>query len=157
MSEYVKIRCCGDCALYNWNKHKCSYGAHVEMSAQEHFYRDCPKGICNDEEITEQKWISVNERLPEPEKDVLIAWKSWNGKLYVSTAFYENGKVNTENSDYAWNDDCDFQNYDEEADAYIIPEGWYESARFAEMFGVVDMVVTHWMPLPKPPKMDAEK
>lgn len=97
-------------------------------------------------------WISVKDRLPEPEKDVLISWKLWNGTLCVSTAFYENGKITTEDSDYAWNDEYDWADYDEEKDAYIIPEGWFESVRFAEEFGVVDRVVTHWMPLPEPPK-----
>lgn len=88
---------------------------------------------------------------------MLISWKLWNGTLCVSTAFYENGKITTEDSDYAWNDEYDWADYDEEKDAYIIPEGWFESVRFAEEFGVVDRVVTHWMPLPEPPKMIDEE
>lgn len=46
MKEYVKIYCCGDCIHYNWKKHHCNRGAHVEGKPSDHFYRDCPIGIC---------------------------------------------------------------------------------------------------------------
>ena len=51
MREYVKIYCCGDCVYYNWKKHKCNLGAKEEGKATDTFYRDCPLGICeeNDE------------------------------------------------------------------------------------------------------------
>lgn len=44
--EYVKIYCCGDCINYDWKKHRCRRGAHDEGNNTEHFYRDCPLGIC---------------------------------------------------------------------------------------------------------------
>ena len=50
MREYVKIYCCGDCVYYDWKKHKCKRGAHEEGRADEHFYRDCPMGICVEDE-----------------------------------------------------------------------------------------------------------
>src|SRR5699024_7685948 len=95
----------------------------------------------------------------ENEKDVLICVKSKNCikpnefVSFVAKAFYTDGKHNTEQSAYAWGDPydgCNFE-YDEEADAYIMPEGWWESVEYTECFGAVDDIVTHWMPLPNPP------
>ena len=41
----------------------------------------------------------------------------------------------------------------DETDDYIIPEAWWEDVRYAEEFSkVYDTTVTHWMPLPEPPK-----
>lgn len=50
MREYVKVYCCGDCIYYNWKKHKCNRGASEEGDAKDTFYRDCPLGICAEEE-----------------------------------------------------------------------------------------------------------
>ena len=53
------------------------------------------------------KWISVNERLPEPETEVLIranrVYKGYTELKHtiVTTAIYEDGKVSTEDS--IWN------------------------------------------------------
>ena len=69
-------------------------------------------------------------------------------------AFHTDGKTNTEDSSYTWylcDTDAD---YDYEADAYIIPEGWWETVRYGSEFAVVDDFVTHWMPLPEPPGKD---
>ena len=51
-----------------------------------------------------------------------------------------------------WDDCCLEFEYDEENDAYKIPEGWWESVEFCEEFTAVGDFVTHWMPLPEPPK-----
>ena len=59
MREYVKIYCCGDCIYYNWKKHKCNLGASEEGDAKEHFYRDCPLGICTEEEREGERWRNV--------------------------------------------------------------------------------------------------
>lgn len=111
--------------------------------------------------VTVQEWIPVTERLPENEKDVLIRAER---KLYgigkrgskiasvISMAFHTDGKMNTEQSAYTWETDYLDAEYDEEADAYIIPEGWWESVTYSEAFSAVCDVVTHWMPLPQPPK-----
>lgn len=48
--QYIKVYCCGDCIYYNWKKHKCNRGAHEEGKADEHFFRDCPIGICEEED-----------------------------------------------------------------------------------------------------------
>ena len=60
MREYVKIYCCGDCGYYNWKKHKCSRGAKEDPDPRNHFYRDCPLGIHEDEEESHE-YIPGNE------------------------------------------------------------------------------------------------
>lgn len=42
MEQAKLIYCCGDCVYYNFKKHKCTIGAKVEGTAQDHFYADCP-------------------------------------------------------------------------------------------------------------------
>lgn len=42
MKQYKLITCCGDCAMYNWKKHRCTAGAEDEGRPQDNFYADCP-------------------------------------------------------------------------------------------------------------------
>lgn len=106
--------------------------------------------------VTVQEWISTKDRLPENEVDVLICTQRryYKGGTIpvVSTAFYTDGKMNTEESGYTWDLGNVDMEYDEEVDAYIVPEGWWESVRYGDEFSAVDDFVTHWMPLPQPPK-----
>lgn len=112
-------------------------------------------------EIAKHRWIPVTERLPEPETEVLILARGtqywFKGTLtthhIVTTGMYEDGSKNTEDSEWRWYDH-DFK-YDEELDAYIIPEGWWEYKHYNgddEHNHPIDNTVTHWMPLPEPPK-----
>ena len=98
-------------------------------------------------------WIPVSSgRLPKSEERVFICSdrKCYNGKVTQirTTAMYEDGTMHTDDSGFYW-EDCEFE-YDEEANDYIIPEGWYEQNMYCEEFGIVDDFVTHWRNLPEP-------
>ena len=100
-------------------------------------------------------WISVKDRLPEPEKEVLIIAKSSSGCREVTTAMYEDGTISVDDSTWYWND-IDFI-YDEEKDTYIVPEGWWEWRHYNpdDVYNnCVRDTVTHWMPLPEHPEME---
>lgn len=101
-----------------------------------------------------QQWIPVAERLPEPETDVLAVCNR-NGCIFVIPAIYEDGKMLTRDSAWNWSNIYCYGLYDEEADDYYIPEGWWENRQFNpdDVYNnPVDCAVTHWMPLPEPPK-----
>lgn len=103
-----------------------------------------------------QQWIPVAERLPEPETDVLAVCNR-NGCIFVIPAIYEDGKMLTRDSAWNWSDIYCYGLYDEEADDYYIPEGWWENRQFNpdDVYNnPVACAVTHWMPLPEPPKED---
>ena len=103
-----------------------------------------------------QRWIPVAERLPKPETDVLAVCNR-NGYIFVIPAIYEDGKLLTQESAWNWSDIYCYGLYDEEADDYYIPEGWWENRTFNpdDVYNnPVDCAVTHWMPLPEPPKED---
>lgn len=109
-----------------------------------------------DELREKQQWIPVAERLPEPETDVLAVCNR-NGYIFVIPAIYEDGKMLTQESAWNWNDIYCYGLYDEETDDYYIPEGWWENRQFNpdDVYNnPVDCAVTHWMPLPEPPKED---
>ncbi len=101
-----------------------------------------------------QRWIPVAERLPEPETDVLAVFNR-NGYIFVIPAIYEDGKMLTRDSAWNWSDIYCYGLYDEEADDYYIPEGWWENRKFNpdDVYNnPVDCAVTHWMPLPGAPE-----
>lgn len=115
---------------------------------------DMISGYINNPDLTpcvydKRGWISVKDRLPDAEQEVLILTE--NG--VITTAMYEDGTVSTEDSCWNWYD-VDFD-YDEENDKYLISEGWWEYRYYNpdDIYNnCVDDKVTHWMPLPEPPK-----
>lgn len=109
-----------------------------------------------------KNWISVKERLPEVETEVLICVveTGCDGKEYktVTTAIYEDGTVPEENSNWLWTD-IDGE-WDGNTDSRIIPKGWWEYRHFNpdEVYNnVIDEKVVAWMPLPELYKEDEKK
>ena len=107
--------------------------------------------------LEQPRWISVEERLPEAEKEVRVLCKaSWNSKYrYQCQAFYEPKGMLREESDYGWDYEC-CSEYSEEDDDYFVNPGWYERIHNWDEYSAVGIAdeVTHWMPLPEPPEVE---
>ncbi len=109
---------------------------------------------------SDSEWISVEDRLPEAEKEVLIlAVRRYKrvGAIkevpIITTAWYEDGTISTEDSEWNWYD-IDFI-YEDENDVSYIPQGWWEYRHYNpdDVYNnEIDDEVTHWMYLPEPPK-----
>lgn len=103
-------------------------------------------------DVLRNQWISVKDRLPEPEQTVLVI-ANRSGLEIVTTGIYEDGRVTLGESIWIWNDiELD---YDDDQDDYIIPEGWWEDKEYNgdDWFNhPIDDPVTHWMPLPELPE-----
>ena len=107
-------------------------------------------------------WIPTEERLPECEKEVLVCaerkFRQGITKKIITSAFYEDGTQSEYDSIWCWQD-VDFEQWDEENDCGIIPEGWWEFKHYNpdEVYNnVVDDHVVAWMPLPEPYREDGD-
>lgn len=127
------ITYCGACADYDHKKHRCKRGANRESNPQDKFYDDCPLP-----DVEPVGWISVKDKLPEPEQDVLVIAHGWSGRLlYIGS--YQRMEAET-----SW-----LTGVTSKASDWSL-WGW-SYLREPE--------VTHWMPLPEPPmsaRMDGE-
>ena len=103
--------------------------------------------------LEQTKWISVKDRLPESGVHVLVACEmrgQYRSGQYVCDGFYVKAKTQPS---YGNPDECAVE-YSEEDDEYYLLEGWYEVIKNWDDYNsiVIDDFVTHWMPLPQPPK-----
>lgn len=101
------------------------------------------------------EWVSVEEGLPDAEKEVRLFCITPNGYKYQCQGFYVPPGMHRDDSDYSWDWECCDQ-YDEDSDDYFVNPGWYESGHNWDeysAFGIADKV-TYWMPLPEPPGME---
>ena len=134
------------------------YNKHLlGLTEQGETWKECANTIACDMAIEELKkqlnggWISVSERPPECEEEVLILTE----RNTITTAMYEDGKMPEEDSVWNWNE-VDFD-YDEENDIYYVPEGWWEYRHFNpdDVYNnAIDEKVIAWQPKPKPYKED---
>jgi len=104
------------------------------------------------EVLAVSKWIAVEDTKPKTETPVL-AVVFVRERLDVIRAYYipsrtvECGGMDVDNND-EWFD------YEDDTDMYWIPEGWYECNHYEDTHWFVQDEVTHWMPLPEPPRGD---
>jgi hypothetical protein len=102
-------------------------------------------------EPKESVWIPVSERLPEHDHAVLV-WVAAGGKPRAIRAWYI--KPFTE-------EDCggetDESMLDERNGTYYFKEGWHESSDYDDEHFYAVSGVTHWMPLPTPPRSRTQR
>jgi len=144
--------------LENQNTHIAALQKEIEkLRGQNKQLREAAALVAKESaELLERRWIPVEERLPEPETDVLAVCNR-NGYIFVVPAIYEDGKMLTQDSKWNWCDIYTYGLYSEEADDYYIPSGWWENRQFNpdDVYNnLVDCPVTHWMPLPEPPEVE---
>lgn len=101
------------------------------------------------------RWIPVTQRLPESQTPVLVVAVSKGMRFpYIFKAAHINHHEITED-EYGWTDGEYDSEYDEENDCFWLPECWYECNAVEGNANWVmddDYSITHWMPLPQPPK-----
>ena len=84
-----------------------------------------------DNGVTVQEWIPVTERLPERDKEVLLIVHGWEDRLYYT------GCLHRQEAERSW-----LTGIESKASDWKI---WGFSY-------LREPMVTHWMPLPEPPK-----
>lgn len=99
-------------------------------------------------------WIKVTERLPgsSPVLVFVVMDAARPGQTITRRlrAVYARENSLELGGDQAWFDGC---TEDEEGNTFCAP-GWYESNEFEDTHWLIDGDVTHWMPLPDPPRTE---
>lgn len=96
------------------------------------------------------EWISVDKKMPKPLQNVLVLVNANSTKNQNQMVANFVPKFTEE---YQGDDDC--YDYDEERSCGYVKEGWYVNTAYtSDDYGAyyLDEKVTHWMPLPEPPK-----
>ncbi len=138
---------CTGCALFEF----VNCGSDAKQQAA-----DMLENLAAEKDAKKPEWISVKDRPPENEQEVLI-YCNRGGFKFVCPAIYEDRTMLTQNSRWNWYDIEEYGTYNEENDDYFVPKGWWENRQFTpdDVYNCpVDCEVTHWRPLPKPPKKE---
>ena len=110
-----------------------------------------------DDAPTASPWHRVEERLPDDEVPVLAVLHNTYGRDVVLKLFHIGHHKRT-TEEYGWQEYEGETEYDEENDCFWIPEGWWESNYHEDNLNweidETDGTITHWMPIPEPPKED---
>jgi hypothetical protein len=121
-------------------------------------YKAVATYLVNEGYRKQSEWISVEERLPESGVHCILCcdMKRIDGthSQYVCDGYFaERWKIIAHYVD----DDCATE-YNEIEDEYYLKKGWYEVIKNWDDYNsiVIDDTVTHWMPLPEPPKKGGE-
>jgi hypothetical protein len=137
------------CSVFDGNCRGCSFN----------FYPPCPPKASAERLYAagyrkQSGWISVDERLPESGVPCLLCCdiKRIDGthRQYVCDGYHvERWKEGCPN----YGGDCAVE-YNEEDDEFYLCEGWYEVINNWDDYNSIGIndTVTHWMPLPEPPK-----
>jgi hypothetical protein len=103
----------------------------------------------------EPGWIPVTDRLPDSNRTVLVSalTKCFRHRHTLMVSHVGHHEFTTE--DIEWREYEGETEYDEQNDCFWIPECWYEVNAIDDNGNwIIDSEydVTHWMPLPEPPK-----
>lgn len=95
------------------------------------------------------EWIDVDKKMPEPLRNVLVLIDGNPAKNMNQMVANFIPKFTEQAGCNEWAEYC------EEKDTSFCPQGWYANTvyigdEFSSYF--IDEKVTHWMPLPEPPK-----
>ena len=95
-----------------------------------------------------QRWISVDDQMPEPLRNVLVLIDGNPAKNMNQIVANFIPKFTEEAGCEDWSEYC------EEKDMFYCPQGWYANTtyigdEYTSYF--IEEKVTHWMPLPAPP------
>lgn len=106
-------------------------------------------------QTTASPWHRVEDGLPDDEVPVLAMLHNTYGRnVVLKLCHIGHHKRTTE--EYGWQEYEGETEYDEENDCFWIPEGWWESNYHEDNLNweinETDGAITHWMPLPEPPK-----
>ncbi len=93
-------------------------------------------------------WYKADSHMPHPGVHVLVYGKNSYSKDRILRARYLPQYFKEDLGNFLGDVE-----YNEEDDTYYWPEGWYETNEFEETNWMIEFEVTHWMPLPPPPKL----
>ena len=95
-------------------------------------------------------WIRVEDQLPKHGINVIATYKNSVGRDRIIVGHYLERWKEESGCDVDVNDE-----YSEKLDGYFYKEGWYEQQDNWNDYASITVhegEVTHWMPLPDPPK-----